>query len=299
MKPTLHQLRIFRTVAEHNSFTRAAEVLHLSQPAVSIQVKKLEGSVGLPLIEQIGKKIHLTEAGEAVYHCAQTVSDQIDDTTEHIDGLKGMKRGRLRISVATTASNFVTRMLAAFSDLYPDVAISLDVTNRESLLRQLEANEPDLVIMGKPPASADLRATAFMDNPLVVFAPPDHPITKRTKLTMPSLSAYTFVVREPGSGTRAAIERFFQAKDVEINFVMEMTSNEAIKQAVQAGLGLGIASRHTLELELDTDRLVIVSVEGFPILRQWYLVQRSGRRLSPIAQLFEGFVLRKQNTLVK
>lgn len=294
MKPTLHQLRIFRSVAEHNSFTRAAEALHLSQPAVSIQVKQLETTVGLPLIERMGKKIYLTEAGVSIYKCAQTVSNQIDDTAEHIDGLKGMKRGRLKISVATTAGYFVTRMLAAFSDLYPDVAISLDVTNRESLLRQLDANEPDLIIMGEPPANTDLVSTAFMNNPLVVCAPPGHPITQETGLTMATLSGYTFVVREPGSGTRAAIERVFAAEGVDIHFAMEMTSNEAIKQAVQAGLGLGIVSQHTLELELDTGRLVLASIEGFPIVRQWYLVQRAGKQLSPIAKLFEQFVLEQK-----
>jgi len=293
MKPTLHQLKIFCTVAENGSYSRAAEALHLTQPAVSIQVRQLETTVGLPLIEQMGKKIYLTEAGEAIFDCARAIASQLEDTAETIDQIKGIRRGRLRISVASTAGYFVTRLLAAFSDLYPEVAISLDVTNRASLLQQLDANERDLIIMGEPPSNRNLVSTPFMDNPLVLVAAPDHPLAQASGLTVADLANQTFVVREPGSGTRAAIERFFQARNVSVQFAMEMTSSEAIKQAVQAGLGLGIASAHTLELELETGRLVAVAAEGFPIMRQWYLVHRTGKRLSPSADLFQSFALER------
>ena len=297
MRPTLHQLKIFRTVAEHSSFTRAAGALHLSQPAVSMQVKQLEQTVGLPLFEQLGKKIYLTEAGETIYRCATHVASQLEEARETIDHIRGIKRGRLSISVATTASYFVSRMLARFSDLYPEVAISLDVTNRASLLEQLQDNVPDLVIMGEPPPNLDLVARSFMDNPLVMVAAPGHALVNARAVEVTDLASQTFVVRERGSGTRAAIERFFDAAHVEIRSTMEMTSNEALKQAVQAGLGLGIASRHTVELELETGRLAEIDVKGFPIMRKWYLVQRPGKRLSPVATLFEAFVLKHKGAV--
>jgi DNA-binding transcriptional LysR family regulator len=291
MKPTLHQLRIFRTVAEQSSYTKAAAALHLSQPAVSMQVKQLEQTVGMSLIEQLGKKIYLTEAGEAIYKSAQVIARQLDEASETIDHLQGIKRGRLRISVATTASYFVPRILARFADLYPQIAISLDVTNRQALLSQLDNNERDLVIMGEAPVNRDLDAQPIMDNPLVMVAAPNHPLVGVDRVEVSALANLTFVIREQGSGTRAAIERFFESADVNIQSTMEMTSNEAIKQAVQAGLGLGICSRYTVELELETGRLSEVNVEGFPLMRKWYLVNRAGKRLSPVASLFESFVL--------
>ena len=291
MKPTLHQLRIFRTVAEQSSYTKAAAALHLSQPAVSMQVKQLEQTVGMSLIEQLGKKIYLTEAGEAIYKSAQVIARQLDEASETIDHLQGIKRGRLRISVATTASYFVPRILARFADLYPQIAISLDVTNRQALLSQLDNNERDLVIMGEAPVNRDLDAQPIMDNPLVMVAAPNHPLVGVDRVEVSALANLTFVIREQGSGTRAAIERFFESADVNIQSTMEMTSNEAIKQAVQAGLGLGICSRYTVELELETHRLSEVNVEGFPLMRKWYLVNRAGKRLSRVASLFESFVL--------
>lgn len=290
--PTLRQLQVFKTVASLNSFTRASEALHLSQPAVSIQVKQLEKVVGLPLFEQFGKKIYLTDPGEALYAAAQNIGLLLDDISEVIDEFKGHQRGRLNISVASTAGSFATRILAGFANQYPEVSISLDVTNRERLLGQLDANICDLVIMGEPPEHHQLVNRPFMDNPLVIVSAPDHPFASRKGIPCSELQGETFVVREPGSGTRAAAKRFFDENQVEIQFAMEMTSNEAIKQAVQAGLGLAVASRHTLELELQTGLLIMLDVEGFPIMRQWYLVQRSEKRLSPIARMFESFVLK-------
>jgi len=292
MKPTLHQLRIFATVAKHNGYTKAAAVLHLSQPAVSIQVKQLEQTVGMQLIEQLGKKIYLTEAGEAIYKCAQVISGQLEAAGETIDDLRGVKRGRLRLSVATTASYFVTGILARFADLYPQVSINLDVTNRQALLEQLDNNERDLVIMGEPPPNQDLNAQAIMDNPLVMISALDHELVGEDLVQTSALANLTFVIREQGSGTRAAIERFFSNAKLDLHSTMEMTSNEAIKQAVQAGLGMGVVSRSTVVLELETGRLAEINVKGFPLMRKWYLVKRTGKRLSPIASLFESFVLK-------
>jgi DNA-binding transcriptional LysR family regulator len=291
LKPTLRQLRVFESVADELSFTRASQKLHLSQPAVSIQVKQLEEGVGLPLFEHMGRKISLTEAGRVIYRCSRTMRSVLEDAGEQIDELKGIQRGRLDITVATTASYFASRILAGFARHYPQIAVSLDVTNREGLLQQLESNQCDLVIMGEPPQGMNLDSTPIMENPLVIIASPDHPLAGERGIPAEVLGEQGFVFRESGSGTRAAIIRFLEKKGVTIRITMEMTSNEAIKQTVQAGLGLGIVSRHTVELELETGQLVELDVEHFPLRRYWYLVKRKDKQLSPVAQRFESYVL--------
>ncbi len=291
MHLTLRQLNVFEAVARNGSYTRAAAELHLSQPAVSMQVRQLEDAAGLPLFEKLGKTIHLTEAGRELFHYSQAIGRQLRELDEVIEGLKGVQRGHLRISVATTANSFATRLLAAFSRRYPGTSFSLDVTNRKSLLDQLASNETDLVIMGKPPDELELDALAFMDNPLVVIAPPDHPLAGGRRIPLARLQEETFVVRELHSGTRIAMERFFQERSMQLHTGMEMTSNSAIKHAVEAGLGLGLVSVHTLELELEAGRLVVLDVEDFPILRHWYLVKCAGKRLPPVAQAFSDFLV--------
>ncbi len=298
MNVTLRQLSVFESVARHLSFTRAAEELFLTQPAVSMQIKQLEENVGLPLFEQLGKKIFLTEAGRELYHYSRVIAQQLAEAEAVLEDLKGVTRGRLDISVASTANYFATRLLAAFVHRYEGISFSLDVTNRETLLRQLESNERDLVIMGKPPEGMDLATEAFMENPLVVIAAPDHPLAKERKIPLARLQEETFVVRERGSGTRIAMERFFAEHHAKLTAGMEMTSNEAIKQAVSAGLGLGIVSIHTLALELQLGCLTVLDVEDFPILRHWYLVHRAGKRLSPVAQAFREFVLSEAKGLL-
>lgn len=291
MNITFRQLQVFEAVARNASYTRAAEELHLSQPAVSMQVKLLEDQVGLPLFEQLGKKIYLTEAGSEMHRYSRAIAQQLQEAERVLAELKGVKRGRLSIAVASTANYFATRLLATFSQRYADVTISLDVTNRAGLLRHLDDNDDDLVIMGRPPQGLDLIAEPFMKNPLVIIAAPSHPLAHEQQIPMARIQHETFVVRERGSGTRNAMEQFFTDKGIEISTGMEMNSNEAIKQAVEAGLGLGIVSIHTLELELELKRLVVLDVEDFPILRHWYLVHRQGKRLSPVAQIFRSFVL--------
>ncbi len=291
MHLTLRQLKVFETVANLGSFTRAAEALFLSQPAVSIQVKQLEGQIGLPLFEHIGNKIHLTTAGAEVHHYSRAVFQQLKEMEEVLAGMKGLSQGRLDIAVASTVNYFAPRLLAAFSRLHPGIDLTLEVANRETLMRLLEANEKDIVLMGQPPSKLDLESAPFMENPLVVIAPADHPLRDKHPVTLQELAEQTFVMREPGSGTRLAMERFFKEHGLALKTGMEMTRNEAIKQAVRAGMGLGIVSAHTVDLEMETGCLCLLDVEHFPIPRQWYIVHRRGKRLSPAAVAFRNFVL--------
>jgi DNA-binding transcriptional LysR family regulator len=291
MNITLRQLKVFASVAKHLSFTRAAEELHLTQPAVSMQVKQLEGQLEIPLFEQLGKKIYLTEAGEEVYQYSRSISQQLDELDTVLANLKGLEHGKLRISVATTANYFAPHLLAAFCQRYPGVNVILNVTNRQTLLQQLSDNEVDMVIMGQPPSGMELEADAFMDNPLVTIAPPEHPLVGSKKVPLKELEKEMFLVREAGSGTRNAMQRFFDQHGINITTSMEVSSDEAIKQSVQAGLGLGVMSQDAVQLELGLGKLAVLDIEEFPILRYWYLVHRKGKRLSAIAQAFKEFLL--------
>jgi DNA-binding transcriptional LysR family regulator len=287
---TLRQLKVFEAVARQRSFSRAAEMLHLSQPAVSMQVKQLEESVGLPLFEQMGKKIFLTEAGQEMFHYSRAIAEQLDEMEGVLSRMKGLEHGRLKITVVSTANYFAPQLLANFCQRHPEVTINLDVTNREVLLQQLANNETDLAIMGQPPEGQDLTAESFMLNPLVVIASPGHELAGKNHIAVQQLAGETFLVREAGSGTRSAMERFFQEHGIAFNTGMVMSTNEAIKQAVQAGMGLGIVSLHTVALELETRRLAILDVESFPIVRHWFVVHRQNKRLSPVAAGFKEFL---------
>ena len=299
MNITLRQLKIFEAVARHLSFTKASEELHLTQPAVSMQIKQLEQVVDLPLFDQIGKRISLTEAGEELQHYSRSISTLLLEAEQVFAEMKGIQRGRLNITVASTANYFVPRLWANFRNQYPGVMVSLNVTNREGLLQALAENDADLVIMGQPPEGIDLMAETFMSNPLVVIAPPIHPLVNARHIPLQRLKKETFLVREQGSGTRSLMERVFAEKGLEPETPIEMSSTEAIKQGVEAGLGLALMSVHTLEMELALKRLVVLDVEGFPVLRDWYIVHHAGKRLSVVAQAFKNFVLKETTGIVK
>ena len=296
---TLRQLKVFESVARHLNYTRAAEELHLTQPAVSMQVKQLEDQLGVALFEQLGKRIHLTDAGREVLGYARSITQQLDELEGVLNRMKGLGGGRLRISVASTANYFIPTLLGNFSRRYPDVTVSLDVTNRETLLRQLAENTVDLVVMGQPPAEADVEAQAFLKNPLVIVAPPGHPLASQKGTPLTRLQEEIFLVREPGSGTRMAMERFFAERGMRLKTGMEVGSNEAIKQSVQAGLGLGLLSRATIEQELALKRLAVLDIEDFPIMRHWYVVHRRGKRLSAPAQKFKEFLKKEARSIIR
>lgn len=298
MNITLRQLSIFEAVARHLSFTKASEELHLTQPAVSMQIKQLEQAAGVPLFEQVGKRIYLTEAGKEMHRYSREISTLLTEAGQVFAEMRGLKRGRLNITVASTANYFVPRLWATFRMRHPDVTVSLDVTNRAGLVRALSENLTDLVIMGQPPEDMDLVAETFMPNPLVVIAPPSHPLCGAGKIPPQRLEGETFLVREPGSGTRSLMERVFAEKGITPATPIEMSSTEAIKQGVEAGLGLALLSVHTLEMELALKRLVVLDVEGFPVLRDWYIVHRAGKRLSAVAQEFRDFILKETQGIV-
>ena len=288
---SIRQLQVFESVARHLNHSRAAAELYLSQPAVSMQIKQAEGAVGLPLFEQTGKKLHLTAAGEELLRYARAMLQLMSEMESAFDEMKGLERGRLTIAAVSTANYFMPQLLAKFVQAHPRIQVSLSVANRDAVVKQVADNVADLAIMGQPPQGADMRAEAFLENPLVVIAAPTHPLARAKKIQAKQLAKETFLLRELGSGTRGVVERYFASHKLALPAHMEMDTNEAIKQSVQAGMGLGIISRHGIELELETKRLAILDVAGFPIVRHWYIVRRKDKRPSVAAHEFEGYLL--------
>jgi len=288
---TLRQLQVFEKVAIHLNYSRAAEELYLSQPAVSMQIKQLEGHIGLPLFEQMGKKIFLTEPGRELFHYARNISQQLSEIEAVFDDIKGLGQGKFTLSVVNTANYFTPQLLAKFCQQHPNINVILQVANRDAVLKQLADNNTDLAIMGQPPEGLDLNAESFLDNPLVVIADPGHPLVTLKDIKFSQLAHETFMSREKGSGTRSAMERVFDLHHIQPHISMEMETNEAIKQAVRAGMGLGILSLHSIELELETGRLAILDVENFPLLRHWFVAYRRNKRLSSAALAFKEFLL--------
>ncbi len=296
---TLRQLRVFESVARHLSFSRAAEELHLTQPAVSMQVKQLEEQAGLPLTEMIGKKVYLTQAGEEVARHARRIAQQLREAQEALDALKGIRGGRLSIGVVSTAKYFAPRLMAEFRRRHPGIELDLRVGNRETVVRLLTENEIDLAIMGQPPEEFPTHSTAFADHPLVIVAAADHPLAGRRRIAPADLAEETFLIREPGSGTRAAMERFFTDAGITPRHRLEMAgNNETIKQAVMAGLGLAFISSHSVALECEVGRLVQLPVVGTPVIRRWFVVQRAEKTLLPVAESFRAFLLAEAPTLM-
>lgn len=290
---TLRQLELFAAVARMQSLTRAAAEAHLTQPAVSMQVRQLEEAVGLPLMEPAGRGIQLTAAG-------REFAEHVEEVLERVEGLealaarwRGVRSGRIRLGVVSTAKYFVPKLLAHFLRGHPGIDFRMTIHNREQIVAELRANTVDYVIMGRPPEGIECVATPFASNPLGIVAAPEHPLSRRRGLKLSELATESFIVREPGSGTRAAMERCFSAHRVKFRTSMEMASNESIKQAVIAGLGLGFLSLHTVRNELAWGRLVLLDVEGLPVLRQWYAVRRASRRLVPAAEAFGAFLERE------
>lgn len=287
---TFRQLEIFESIARLGSFTRASEELFLTQPTVSMQMKKLTETIGVPLIEQIGKKLHLTPDGRELAQATREILGIMDRYTMSVAERQGLKQGQLRLMAITTASYFAPRLLGEFARLYPGIEVSLRVTNKEQVLASIADNLDDLYFLGQPPDDIDVIATPIMDNPIVVIAAPDHPLARNKKIRLERLAQEPWLMREKGSGTRNAIERRFDENGIALRPRLELGSNEAIKQAILAGLGVSALSRHTLTLN-QPGQFAILDVEGFPILRHWYAVYPAGRQLSVVARAFLDYLL--------
>lgn len=290
---TLHQLKVFEAVARHNSFTRAAEELFLTQPTVSMQVKQLTRSVGLPLFDQVGKRLYLTEAGQQLLSASREIFDKLDQIEMTIADLKGLKQGKLRLAVITTAKYFVPRLLGPFCQKYPGIDIALQVTNHRGITERLGENLDDLYIVSQLPEGLNLSSYPVLENPLVVLATASHPLVGQKQIPIELLADEPFIMREPGSGTRKSVQELFDRHGVSVKVRLELGSNEAIKQAIAGGLGISILSRHTLALEGATEQLAILDVQEFPIQNQWYVIYPKGKQLSIVAQAFFEYLLQE------
>ena len=295
---TLHQLKVFEEVARSGSFTKAAEEMFLSQPTVSQQIKQLTKAVGIPLFEQIGKRIYLTDAGKEVLSVCKDISEKMSQLEMTLADLKGLKQGNLRLAVITTAKYFVPRLLGQFRHRYPGIKIALQVTNRKQVLDRLSENVDDLYILGQPPEGLDINLRPILENALVAIAPSDHPLAGEKNIPLERLAQEPFIIREAGSGTRMAVEQFFAENRVEMNVEMEIGSNEAIKHAIVGGLGISVLSRHVLALEGTRGPLTILDVEGFPIQRHWYIVYPSTKQLSVVASTFLEYLLNEGKQMI-
>ena len=289
---TFRQLRVFTEVARRLSFVRAAEALHLTPPAVTMQIKELENAVGLPLFDRQGRSVSLTTTGEYFLVYARRLLATLKEADDAMARLRRLEDGLLTVGMVSTAKYFVPRLLADFRLEHPGVDLRLQVTpTRDALVTLLENGECDLAIMGRPPRELATRAEPFAAHPHVFVAPPGHPILRVGHPPASALAGQPLIAREGASGTRALMDRYFQSLRVEPRIAMEMPSNETIKQAVMAGMGLSFLSLHTLHLELQAGLLALVAAEGTPIIRTWNVVHLQSKVLSPAAEAFRYFMI--------
>jgi DNA-binding transcriptional LysR family regulator len=289
---TLRQLRVFVAAARHLSFGKAAEELHLTPPAISMQIKELEDQVGLPLFDRSGRSVALTVTGEYLLVYARKILATLKDAEDAVARFRGLQTGRLTIGMVSTAKYFVPRLMARFRTEHPGVEVRLAIGgNREQLAGLLRANEVDLAIMGRPPREMATRAEPFAVHPHVIVTPPDHPLARIGHAPAAALADYEFLIREEGSGTRAAMEKFFADHRLQPRIAMEMPSNETIKQAVMAGIGISFLSLHTIGIELKAGLIAVPDIEDLPVLRRWYVVNTLAKTLSPAAEAFRYFIL--------
>ncbi|MCI4679643.1 LysR family transcriptional regulator [Rhodoblastus acidophilus] len=283
---TLHQLRLIESLARHLNMTRAAEEMNMTPSAFSIQIKSLTESIGLALHEQTGKKLSLTEAGRAAAAASRDILQRLEALGMELSEMRGLESGELRLAMITSARYFVTKMIGDFCRAHPGIDLVMEVVNRDQMLERMAQNRDDLYIMGRVPQDMEVEAFPFIENPLVVVAAPDHPLSRERGIAAKRLENEPFILREPGSGTRQATERYFAEHEIPLRGRMTLGSDETIKQAVAAGLGLAVLSRHVLTLELATGALRELDVTGFPLMRHWYVTHLKAKKLSPAASAF-------------
>ncbi|MBT4288966.1 MAG: LysR family transcriptional regulator [Deltaproteobacteria bacterium] len=295
---TLRQLQIFETVARLKGFTRAAEVLYITQPTVSMQIKRLTEVIELPLFERVGKKLHLTSAGEKVYHAAIDILNRLKKLDDDISDLKGVVKGDLRISVVVSAKYFIPHLLGAFIERYPEVTPHVTFTNRAGILKHLENNVDDLVLMGKVPQDIHVTGHSFLKNQLVVVASPANPLVNQKRISLKQLLKERFIEREHGSGTKIAVGQLFSEHHLKTKPFLKLGSSEAIKQGVMAGLGISVLSIHNIRIELESGLIKILDVEGFPLQRQWFAAYSSTKSLTIVARSFIDFIVNESEKIL-
>jgi DNA-binding transcriptional LysR family regulator len=295
---TLPQLRLFEATARLGSFTRAAQELHIAQPTASVQIKKLSETVGTPLFEQVGKRLYLTDAGRRLYESCLEVFRAFTTLEASLAAMRSLESGRLRLAVSTTGMGFAPRLLGAFAELHPGVETSMQAHNRQKLVERLANNEDDLFLFADAPEIEDVVAQELLPNPLVVLARDDHPLARERNISFERLAGEPFLIREEGSGARRIAMRLFREHGLTPRIRMELGTNEAIKEAILAGLGVTITSRHTFGLDPESSRYLCLDVKGFPLENHWYLVYPEGKQLSPVARAFLDFARTEAKGLV-
>ncbi|SMS12965.1 regulatory protein LysR [Pseudomonas viridiflava] len=290
MRMTLRQLRIFNEVCDLRSYSRAAEEVALTQPAVSLQIRQLEELVGQPLFEYVGKKLYLTEAAQALQAASKDIFGRLENLDMQLSDMQGSLQGQLKLAIESSCKYFVPHLFAAFKRHYPEVSLNLTVVNRALVIRRLSDNRDDLVIISMVPQDMGLEFLPFLNNPIVAVAPPDHPLCSHTSLNLRDLEPWPLLTREPGSGTRRACEEYFKEKRVHFTQTSEVSSSEAQRECVVAGLGLAMLTRHAVCQELATGALVELPVAELPLYRSWCVVQGRDKRLSPVAHAFLAFI---------
>lgn len=299
MRPyTFKQVQTFLEVARQGSVSKAAERLFVTQPAVSMQIRQLEEVFGVALVEPEGRRIRLSEAGRAFVVHASAAMAQFKDLEAQMADFVGLARGRIDLAVVSTSKYFIPMLLVRFKKLHPDIDVQLTIDNREAILGQMVRGDCDLVVMGRSPEHLEVQASAFATNPLAMLSPPDHPLARRRALPFTALGEHGFVVREQGSGTRAAMQRLFDAHQTPLHMVMEVPSNETIKQAVMAGMGLSFLSLRTVRHELAQGYLALLDVQGLPQINHWYVTHLRSKKLSPAAAAFKAFLIEQGGALM-
>lgn len=290
MRMTLRQLRIFNEVCDLKSYSRAADEMSLTQPAVSLQIRQLEELIGQPLFEYVGKKLYLTEAAEALKAASRDIFGRLENLDMQLSDMQGSLQGQLKLAIESSAKYFVPHLFAAFKRQYPEVMLNLTVVNRAQTIRRLSDNRDDLVVMSMVPQDMGLEFMPFLNNPIIAVAPPDHPLCRAEQLMLKDLEPYPLLIRETGSGTRKACEEYFKEKRVHFNQTLEVASAEAQRESVVAGLGVAMLTRHALSLELATGMLRELPVAELPLYRSWCVVQAKDKPLSPVAHAFLAFI---------
>jgi DNA-binding transcriptional LysR family regulator len=299
MNITFRQLRLFLALADTGSVSAAAKRMHVTQSTASDQLREITLSAGLPLYEVISKKVYLTDLGKELAQTARRIGQEWDGFVQLRDATQGLTQGRLRISAVSTAKYFVPRLVGEFCKRHPAIDVSLEILNRDGIVTRLRDNRDELYIMSMPPDDIELTDCVFMDNPLVVIAPKSHPLANRKKLPLGLLQADRFILREPGSGTRIATDRHFSQNHFLPQIRLELGSNEAIREAVAGGLGVGVISKHALRSSQSDGEVTVLNVRGFPIASRWHMVYPANRRLSPVAQAFytETLTIKSKQTV--